>query len=701
MYIMERQNCLPILLSFLLVFLLSVTTSKAQTNHTTNVAVHPMDPLTVQEINQVRGILTLYAANKSLSLYSVVLEEPPKSDVLRWRQGDPLFPRRASVIARFDEGPILILYVDIKSGQVDRATTSPLSGYPFLSLDELVTASSAPFTSVAFNKSITDRGVDLADLICAPLSPGMNSSYNLFVWWFGKKEENRKLIKVQCFITENTINFYMRPIEGLTVIVDLYTSQVVEVSDHGKHIPIPNPSNTDYRYSAQNNSNKNAKPINPISVEQPNGPSFTVKNNHQITWANWEFHLKPDPRAGSIISGAKFRDPYSGEIRNVMYKGMVSELFVPYMDPTESWYFKTYMDAGEYGLGLTASSLEPYNDCPKNARYMDAVFVTNDGKPFVRSNIICVFERYAGDIAWRHTQTAIAGEEIREVRPKVTLVARMVSTIGNYDYIVDWIFQTDGRIRIEVSLSGITIVKGTKYKNMEEVPKEEDLYGTLVSENIIGVQHDHFVAFYLDMDVDGPNNSFVKVDIRKQKTSPGESPRKSYLKATRNVAKTEKDAQIKLSLYEPSEFHVVNPNKNSKVGNLVGYKVEPGANAASLLDLDDPPQIRGAFTNNQIWVTPYNESEIWAAGTFAWQSQGDDTLATWSNRNRAIENKDIVVWYILGFHHITCQEDFPVMPTVSAGFDLKPVNFFDWNPILGARPNFEKDLPSCQANGHT
>ncbi|CAF1917230.1 unnamed protein product [Brassica napus] len=319
--------------------------------------------------------------------------------------------------------------------------------------------------------------------------------------------------------------------------------------------------------------------------------------------------------------------------------------------------------------------------------------------------MICVFESYAGDIAWRHSENPVTGLPvrffpIREVRPKLTLVVRMVASVGNYDYIIDYEFETDGLMRPKVGLSGILMVKGTAYENKNQVKKdkegnEEELYGTILSENVIGVIHDHYVTFYLDLDVDGPDNSFVKVNLKRQETKPGESPRKSYMKAVRNIAKTEKEGQIKLRLYDPSEFHVINSGKTTRVGNPTGYKIVSRATAASLLDHDDPPQKRGAFTNNQIWVTPYNMSEQWAGGLFTYQSHGDDTLAVWSERDRDIENKDIVVWYTLGFHHIPCQEDFPIMPTVSSSFDLKPTNFFERNPILQASPYFERDLPVC------
>ncbi|XP_050230142.1 amine oxidase [copper-containing] gamma 1-like [Mercurialis annua] len=648
---------------------------------------HPLDPLTVQEINTIKLILSSY----QLFLYSfpaihyLSLDEPDKSSVLKWKKGDPIPPRKALVIAIFNT-QTHVLVLDLNFGQVISHEINPYSGYPMLSNEDISDATQVALSYPELNRSVIARGMSFSDLYCLVQSTG----------WFGPDEEGKRVIKVLCYSSQGTVNFYMRPLEGLILTVDLDKKKVIKFSDKGREIPIPGGKSTDYRYSAQDMTEPlKMEPINPISMEQPKGPSFTIENGHIVRWANWVFHIKADQRAGLVISQAMVRDSETGLLRSVMYKGFGSEVFVPYMDTDEDWYFKTYMDAGEFGLGVSAMPLVPLNDCPRNSYYIDGVFVSSDGRPYVQPSMICIFERYAGDVSWRHSEMASYNFEIREARPKVTLVARMVASLANYDYIFDWEFQTDGLIRIKVSLSGMVMVKGTPYQNVHEIPNQEEMSSRLISENVIGVVHDHFINFHLDMDIDDSNNSFTEVNLVKEESLAGESPRKSYFKAKRKIAKTEEDARIKLNLYQPSEFHVINPSKRSRLGNPTGYKVVPGANAASLLDLLDPPQLRSAFTNNQIWVTPYNRNEQWAGGLLVYQSRGDDTLDVWSQRNRGIENTDIVVWYTLGFHHIPCQEDFPVMPIVSSTFELKPVNFFENNPILRAAPMSETDLPVC------
>jgi primary-amine oxidase len=215
----------------------------------------------------------------------------------------------------------------------------------------------------------------------------------------------------------------------------------------------------------------------------------------------------------------------------------------------------------------------------------------------------------------------------------------------------------------------------------EDSDGQASMYGRFIAENTVGVDHDHFFSFRLDFDIDGTANSFVR-DRLNVKRLPASSPRRSLWVAEPEVAKTEQQAKLHMSMEHPEIWRVVNPSVKSPLGYPVGYELMPGENAMSLLLPDDYPQKRAGFTDYELWVTPYNSNERYAAGDYPMQSKGGDGLPAWTKANRSIENTDIVLWYTMGFHHVPHSEDFPVLPTVWHEFELRPYNFFARNPAL-------------------
>ncbi|KAM0952042.1 putative primary-amine oxidase [Dioscorea sansibarensis] len=637
---------------------------------------HPLDPLTPSELTIIQQTIktsNLFSSIHPLTFHYTGLADIDKHVLLSWlsNSSTPPPPRRAFIIARSGH-QTHELHVDISTKSIISNTIHTGFSFPLLNFEEQTAASNLPFNHTPFMNSIKKRGLKSSEVVCAASTVG----------WFGELKKSKRLVKILCFLTGDTVNIYARPLGGIIIVVDLDLMEIVDYIDRSV-VPVPEAGGTDYRSEKQN------PPFGPrgtpVTVVQPEGKGFSV-DGHSISWANWKFHLSYDVRAGAVISLASVQELNRESHRTVLYKGFISELFVPYQDPDKDWYFRTFFDAGEYGFGLSAASLQPLADCPANAEFFDGYYAAQDGSPVRIKNVFCVFERYSGDSAWRHTEYEIPGKVITEVRPEISLVVRMVSAVGNYDYVTYWEFKTSGSIKFTVTLTGLLEMKGTPYTHVKQVEKDIDLHGSLLAKNTIGVNHDHFITYYLDLDIDGYNNSFVKAKMKTVRVTEGSTPRKSYWTLVKKIAETEADARIEIEA-EPAEYLVVNTNKKTKIGNDVGYRfISHGASAISLLSNDDYPQIRAGYTKKQLWVTAYNVSEKWAAGLYTDQSRGDDTINIWSKRNRVIKNKDIVVWYTVGFHHTPYQEDFPLMPSLCGGFELRPSNFFETNPLIKTMP---------------
>src|SRR5262245_510670 len=526
---------------------------------------HPLDPLTFQEHWTVLEILRDAGHLNADTRFSMVnLREPDKELVWGWSKGRE-FPRQAFAVVRNGPetheavvdlaGRRLISWTPLRDAQANWL------GEEFEAMEKEV--KKTPEVIAALKK----RGItDLTFVKCSGLPPG----------FFGTDEQRgRRVAHVTCKDTRGVRNTWPREISGLAVVVDLTAKQVLRVVDEGA-VPVPS-TVADYDPAS---IGAPRKVPSPIRVDQPLGPGFQI-DGHLIEWQKWRFHLRSDRRVGTVISTVTYN---TGERRRqVLYEGSLSEIFVPYMDPAFEWSYRNFLDAGEFNAGGLTKPLLPGLDCPEQAVYLDGLIAGDDGRPRTVSNAQCLFEREAGDMAWRHFS------DEPESRRKRDLVVRSAAVLGNYDYVFDWTFQQDGSIRVGVGSTGIAQVKNVLQatahsqsfsssggNGFPDAPA--DRYGRFVDKHIVAVNHDHYFNFRLDLDVDGPLNTFA-VDRLVSKTLPKDHVRRSLWIREPLVARTEGEAKLNIDHHQQAGlWRVLSTTRTNHVGYPTSYQLMPGMN---------------------------------------------------------------------------------------------------------------------------
>ncbi|MEZ5821946.1 MAG: tyramine oxidase [Xanthobacteraceae bacterium] len=629
---------------------------------------HPMDALTADEIKATAAILRADPRTKEAAYQLITLKEMPKADVLAWAPGKPL-QRMARVTA---VAGTKVIEADVNLGS--RAITGIVerSGIEApLTLNEFTNGVDVALQNPEFLAALAKRGItDPKKIYCAPFSAG---NYGI------REHEGKRLLKVGCFDTSrSTNNLFGWPIERLYALVELREKRVLRVVDDGV-VPL---AEQDMNFTEEA-IKPLREPRKPVQQAAPNGPNVRIDGG-EVSWGNWRFHVRLESRQGTVISLARWND--GGRQRSVLYQGYMSEMFVPYMDADYGWYSRTYFDMGEYGLGLLASPLKSGIDCPAYAVFLKGTLNDDRGEPDERPNAICIFERATGEPAWRHYEI---GNQTYEGRPGVELVVRMASQLGNYDYLIDWVFNDAGEIEGRIGATGIDALKGVAAKTMRDpTAKQDTRYGTLVAPGLVAVQHDHFFNYRLDFDVDGPTNTFQK-DVYKTLTLPPSSPRRSIY--TVSPEKVDREGPVLGTGHEKTmKLRIVNEAAANSMGNPVSYEIVYANHGHLIIDRDDWPARRSAFLQSDMWVTPYDEKQRYAGGDYLFASKAVQGLPEWTKAARAVRNKDIVVWLNIGMHHLTRAEDLPVMPMVWHSFRLRPFNFFDRNPAVDLRTDFAK-----------
>lgn len=643
---------------------------------TPDVELSPWDGLTGEEIASVaRAVKARHGDGVIFNRIS--LRQPEKATALAWEKGQTS-SREAEITFRV-AGQSYITNFDIASGTLAPSNLMR-GGQPMLSGDgELFPLVEKLNQAEELTSILETRGVAKGDGLCLPRTIGR---------FFADKVDVRtaRAVRLDCFNIASTAglgilpstNVFARPIEGISVLYNIDTDEIIEITDSyaGREFPPHDVAADEYHSGAL----ETRAAVKPVKLTRPHGQNFSI-NGSLIDWQGWQFRLRFDVRQGTVLNRVGHQTAEG--FRSVAYEIAMSEMFVPYHDPDDHWFYRAYFDMGEYGFGNLATELKGA-DCPAHAVFQDVTLHLSDGSPFKAPRRVCIFEHDPGYPAWRHHESlfdAIPGIDNHQSRTATELVVRMVAVIGNYDYFQDYVFQQDGRLRIRLISTGVDAVKAVFSETLAD-PRavDETRTGTLVAPNRLAVNHDHFFSYRIDMDVDGQANNFSRLRLRAV-AQPDTAPRRGIWGVSPERVRTERQAQTAMDTSKPALLVFASEDKNNAMGYPSAYQVMT-PNVKPLVSALDATFQRAYFVRNNLWVTRYKRDEIFAAGLPVYQSASWLGLPEYIFDNENLENQDLVAWVTVGFHHVPMAEDWPVMPSKVDEIVLKPRNYFDRNPAI-------------------
>ena len=629
---------------------------------TLGVPLHPLDPLSAAELEEVVGILTREKQlGDNVRIASINVIEPAKNLIEKFTQGAPFERRATAVLLDRARQVAYEAVVDLAGKSVVSVTQFPSGVQPSIMLDEFSECEQAVLNSPLFQAALRKRGVTDAELVMVePWSAGMYGTEL-------PEDKGLRRMRALCFVrSEPKDNGYARPIDSMVVVVDLYKVEVIRIEEYDV-VPLP-PESGNWAREYIPNMRKDLKPVD---IVQPQGPSFTVEGN-QVAWQKWKFRVGFTSREGLVLHTITYDD--DGVERPILYRASICEMVVPYGDPREQYYRKNAFDIGEYGLGMLANSLALGCDCLGVIHYFDFPLVDSHGKVTPLKNAVCLHEEDFG-ILWKHTDWRTGQSEVRRSR---RLSVSFIATVGNYEYGYYWYFYQDGSIQCEIKLTGIMNTTAL-------APGEKSPYGMEVAPQLNAPFHQHIFAARLVPSVDGPNNSVYEVNSVSVPT--GESnPHGNAFVAEETLLATEQQAQRRVNSATARFWRVVNPHKKNRLGRPVGYRLVPGENCPPLVQPDAAVMRRAGFTSNHLWVTPYSPKERFAAGEYPNQHPTGDGLPVWTKANRKVDDTEIALWYVFAHNHVPRPEDWPVMPVAMLGFQFRPDGFFERSPAMDVPP---------------
>ncbi|XAS63868.1 primary-amine oxidase [Micrococcaceae bacterium Sec5.8] len=516
-------------------------------------------------------------------------------------------------------------------------------------------------------EALASRGLEVNTVRVAPLSAGV------FEY---PEEKGRRILRGLAFVQDfPEDSAWAHPVDGLVAYVDVVSKVVTQVLDTGA-VPIPaeHGNYTDPELTGPLRTTQK-----PISITQPDGPSFTVTGGNHVEWEKWSVDVGFDVREGVVLHNLAFQD--GDRLRPVINRASIAEMVVPYGDPSPIRSWQNYFDTGEYLVGQYANSLELGCDCLGEITYLSPVISDAFGSPREIRNGICMHEEDWGILA-KHSDLWTG---INYTRRNRRLVISFFTTIGNYDYGFYWYLYLDGTIEFEAKATGVVFTSA--------FPEGGSANISQLAPGLGAPFHQHLFSARLDMAIDGLTNRVEEEDVVRQAMGEG-NERGNAFSRKRTLIARESEGVREADARNGRTWVISNPRSLNRLGDPVAYKLHAESQPTLLADPGSSIARRAAFATKDLWITRHAEAERYPTGDFVNQHSGGAGLPAYVAQDRDLDGQDIVLWHTFGLTHFPRPEDWPIMPVDTAGFKLRPEGFFDRSPVL--------DVPASAqpAGGH-
>ncbi|KAG6042112.1 hypothetical protein E4U41_005660 [Claviceps citrina] len=639
---------------------------------------HPLDQLSVQEISTAARLARDFASPKQLKFNCITLREPKKNEYAAFRAKKGPRPDRRAFIIVIDQDSCNVTEVVVNLTKSRVEDWKPVSNVaPTLTLEDL---------DVLERIARVDPRVIQ---VCAEIGITDMSKVYLDAWAIGVDHrwgfERRLQQGLPYYRASEFDNQYAHPLDFI-VVADTEAEEVLAVDVrrvNGERTQFPREQ---HNYLPQFiGDGYQPHKLKPIDITQPEGVSFQMRGN-EIQWANYKMHIGFNYREGIVLSDVRIYDPYEKRERALFNRISVVEMVVPYGNPDEPHHKKHAFDVGEYGTGLMTNSLRLGCDCKGAIHYLDGVVSTSRGQAAVIPNAVCIHEEDNG-LLYKHTDyrdaNAVSARDRR-------LVISQIITAANYEYGFYHTFTLDGTYRLEMKLTGML---NTYCLHPSETAAP---YGTQVAAGVSAHSHQHIFSLRVDPELDGPNNSVLQSDAVPTEAAVGSADNLygNGFYCRKTLLQTARQGAVDYCHETQRSWDIVNPGRiNPSCQAPVGYKMLNSSCPPLLAKPGSVVHKRAAFARKSLWVVPYRDYELFPAGDYVCQSNGEEahphngTVLDWCNRDESIVNTDIVCYLQFGLTHFPRCEDFPIMPAEPVAVVLRASNFFRGNPALWVPPS--------------